>query len=94
MVGAKGASTVKIYRRDQSDGPYPFEHPYCLTVAQSNGGELVSVDKQADIMIVDHARKEAPPGSYVAEEIGTLQNPDGKAVTLILLSKNPYVTGL
>lgn len=23
------------------------------------------LDKQSDVMIVDHARKEAPPGSYV-----------------------------
>ncbi|KAL8822695.1 MAG: hypothetical protein Q9191_006575 [Dirinaria sp. TL-2023a] len=31
---------------------------------RANGGKVVPLDKQADVMIVDHARKEAPPGSY------------------------------
>jgi hypothetical protein len=31
-----------------------------------NGGEVVPLEKQADIKIVDHARKEALPGTYVA----------------------------
>lgn len=31
---------------------------------QSNGGTVVPLDKTADIMIADHARKDAPNGSY------------------------------
>lgn len=31
---------------------------------QANGGKIVSLEKQADIMIADHARKDAVPGSY------------------------------
>lgn len=30
---------------------------------QSNGGVVVALDKNADIIIVDHARKDCPPGS-------------------------------
>ena len=33
---------------------------------QANGGEVLLVDSQADIKIVDHARKEALPGTCVA----------------------------
>ena len=36
-----------------------------LTFFQVNGGEILSLEKNADVKIVDHARKEAPPGSYV-----------------------------
>lgn len=37
-----------------------------LTSAQANGGEILPLEKNADVKVVDHARKEAPPGSYVA----------------------------
>lgn len=37
-----------------------------LTPSQANGGEILPLEKSADVKIVDHARKEAPPGSYVA----------------------------
>ena len=36
-----------------------------LTSSQVNGGEVLPLEKNADVKIVDHARKEAPPGSYV-----------------------------
>ena len=36
-----------------------------LTSLQINGGEVLPLEKNADVKIVDHARKEAPPGSYV-----------------------------
>lgn len=39
-----------------------------LTFRQANGGKVVPLDKQADVIIVDHARKEAPLGSYVSNE--------------------------
>ena len=31
---------------------------------QSNGGRISQLEKQADVMIVDHARKYQVPGSY------------------------------
>lgn len=34
-----------------------------LTSPQANGGELVPLEKQADIVIGDHARKDVPAGS-------------------------------
>lgn len=36
-----------------------------LTSSQANGGEVLLLEKTANVKIVDHARKEAPPGSYV-----------------------------
>lgn len=33
--------------------------------SQSNGGEVLPIEKHADVKIVDHARKEALPGTYV-----------------------------
>lgn len=35
-----------------------------LTAPQANGGEVVLLEKQADILIADHKRRDAPPGSY------------------------------
>lgn len=35
-----------------------------MTAWQANGGEIVPLEKQADIKIVDGARKEALPGTY------------------------------
>lgn len=32
---------------------------------QANGGEVVPLEKQADVIVVDHARKETPPGRHV-----------------------------
>jgi len=32
---------------------------------QANGGEILPLEKNADIKIVDHARKEALPGTCV-----------------------------
>ena len=32
---------------------------------KANGGTILSIEKNADIKIVDHARKEAPAGTYV-----------------------------
>lgn len=37
-----------------------------LISSQANGGDILPLEKHADVKIVDHARKEAPPGSYVA----------------------------
>jgi Rap1 Myb domain len=34
-----------------------------LTYSKANGGEVVPLEKQADILIADHARKDIPPGS-------------------------------
>lgn len=39
-----------------------------LISSQANGGEVLPLEKTADVKIVDHARKEAPPGSYVAPQ--------------------------
>ncbi|KAI9736531.1 MAG: hypothetical protein M1818_006042 [Claussenomyces sp. TS43310] len=35
-----------------------------LELIKANGGQVVTREKDADIMIADHARKDAPPGSY------------------------------
>ena len=35
---------------------------------QANGGEVFPLEKQADVKIVDHARKEAPGGTYVLQD--------------------------
>ena len=40
-----------------------------LTLCQSNGGEVLPIEKHADLKIVDHARKEALPGTYAAHSI-------------------------
>lgn len=37
-----------------------------LTLCQANGGEVLPIEKHADVKIVDHARKEALPGTYAA----------------------------
>lgn len=34
------------------------------SIAQESGGTVVPLEKNADILIADHARKDAPPGSY------------------------------
>ena len=36
----------------------------CADKIQSNGGRVFQIEKQADVMIVDHARKHQVPGSY------------------------------
>ncbi|RYP50863.1 hypothetical protein DL768_003698 [Monosporascus sp. mg162] len=36
----------------------------CIQNIKSNGGEVVPIEKNADYMIADHARQDAPPGSY------------------------------
>lgn len=45
------------------------DHRQCLDrvadISQSNGGEVLPIEKHANVKIVDHARKEAPPGTYV-----------------------------
>ena len=40
-----------------------------LTLCQANGGEVLPIEKHADIRIVDHARKEALPGTYAAYSV-------------------------
>lgn len=35
-----------------------------IQLVESHGGEVVKLEKQANIMIADHMKKEAPPGSY------------------------------
>lgn len=35
-----------------------------LTILQNNGGTVVPLEKNADILIADHARKDVPAGSY------------------------------
>ncbi|KAL8742856.1 MAG: hypothetical protein Q9190_004719 [Brigantiaea leucoxantha] len=53
---------------------------------RANGGEIVPLEKQADVKIVDHARKEAIPGTYsfryIEESIrnGKRENLDDHAV--------------
>lgn len=42
-----------------------------LTLCQANGGEVLPIEKYADIRIVDHARKEALPGTYVVHSVHT-----------------------
>ncbi|RYP09185.1 hypothetical protein DL764_001456 [Monosporascus ibericus] len=36
----------------------------CIQNIKSNGGEVVPIEKNADYLIADHARQDAPPGSY------------------------------
>lgn len=53
---------------------YPFNNGglreiELLTFCQANGGEVLSIEKHADIKIVDHARKEALPGTYAAHSV-------------------------
>lgn len=49
---------------------------------ESNGGQVVLLEKQADYLIADHFRKDCPPGSISYEFIeksiqnGTIANPD------------------
>ena len=40
-----------------------------LTLCQANGGEVLPIEKHADIRIVDHARKEALPGTYATQSV-------------------------
>ena len=40
-----------------------------LTLCQANGGEVLPIEKHADLKIVDHARKEALPGTYDAHSV-------------------------
>lgn len=41
-----------------------FHHQQADTLSiQSNGGQVVPLEKQADIMIVDHMRKDVAPGT-------------------------------
>ncbi|KAL9130851.1 MAG: hypothetical protein Q9217_001052 [Psora testacea] len=53
---------------------------------RTNGGEVVPLEKQADFKIVDHARKEALPGTYSYTLIersllnGALDDPSDHAV--------------
>ena len=46
----------------------PFTPPLIkpLILEQANGGKVLPVEKYADVKIVDHARKEALPGTFVA----------------------------
>ena len=48
--------------------PYPsIDAPVGIftNIAQVNGGEILPIEKHADIKVVDHTRKEALPGTYV-----------------------------
>lgn len=38
-----------------------YSQTYCI---QNNGGSIVKLEKQADFMIDDHIKKDAPQGSY------------------------------
>ena len=58
----QGSSTRSRYQFD-NDGLREIE---LLTLCQANGGEVLPIEKHADIRIVDHARKEALPGTYAA----------------------------
>lgn len=46
--------------------------PKLLTLCQANGGEVLPTEKHADLKIVDHARKEALPGTYAALSVRAL----------------------
>jgi len=49
---------------------------------KNNGGQIVPLEKHADYLIADHARKDAPPGSisyrFIEQSIrnGALENPE------------------
>lgn len=51
-------------------GPAPLRSD---RVIQDNGGKVVPLEKQADVLIADHARKDAPPGSvswkYITDSV-------------------------
>jgi len=53
-----------------------------LILRQANGGEIVKLEKQADIVIADHARKDCPVGSiswtYIEQSAkkGVLEDPE------------------
>lgn len=44
-----------------------------LTLTQDNGGQIVVLEKSADVLIADHARKDTPVGSvswtYITESV-------------------------
>ena len=46
-----------------------------LKYPQANGGDVLPLDKQADIRIVDHARKEVLPGTCVIHPSSCFPNP-------------------
>ena len=48
-----------------------FREIELLTLCQANGGEVLPIEKYAHIRIVDHARKEALPGTYAAHSVHT-----------------------
>lgn len=59
-----------------------------LTDSQNNGGSVTTLEKQADYLISDHARKDSPAGSYSWKWIedslknGQLLNRDEYAIKL------------
>lgn len=67
-----------------------------LTPWKANGGEVLPLENQADLKIVDHAKKEALPGTYVTLQsyaINALMTPK-RIVTPIRTLRSPYVMAL
>jgi hypothetical protein len=58
-----------------------------LTLFKSNGGEIVNLEAQADMIIADHARPKQPPGSiswtYIEKSVqkGELEDIEDHRVT-------------
>jgi hypothetical protein len=71
-----------LWTRSRHVGHYPLPstHTKTLTPSQDNGGRIVLLEKLADILIADHARKDVPASSvswkYVNDSVanGALVN--------------------
>lgn len=59
----------------------PMRNHY-VELVKSNGGKVVPLERQADFLIADHARKDTPPGSlsyrFIEKSVenGEIENPD------------------
>ena len=47
-------------------GPPSYRAGHFIDAFKANGGEILPIEKTADVKIVDHARKEALPGTCVS----------------------------
>ena len=59
------SSTISKYQSNNGD----LTELELLTLCQANGGEVLPIEKHADLKIVDHARKEALPGTYAVRSV-------------------------
>ncbi|KAF4337826.1 hypothetical protein FBEOM_8315 [Fusarium beomiforme] len=63
VEGAEGGGTIFTDRKFWLAQRIPMRQTWVDLIKQ-NGGKVVPLEKQADMLIADHLRKDAPPGSY------------------------------